>query len=59
MKLSGDVQSVGAWGDVVVLSGKITEDTKLTSNYKYLLRGSVFIETGATLDIEAGTTIYG
>ncbi len=58
-ELSGDVQSVGALGDVVVLSGKITEDTKLTSDYKYLLRSGVFIETGATLDIEAGTTIYG
>ena len=58
-ELAGDLTSVGALGDVVVLSGKITEDTKLTANYKYLLRGGVFVELGATLDIEAGTTIYG
>ena len=58
-ELAGDLTSVGALGDVVVLSWKITEDTKLTANYKYLLRGGVFVELGATLDIEAGTTIYG
>lgn len=46
-------------GSEVVLEGKITEDTKLSKDYKYLLRGPVFVEGGATLNIEAGTTIYG
>ena len=31
-ELAGDLASVGALGDVVVLSGKITEDTKLTNS---------------------------
>ncbi len=50
-------------GDVIVLSGTITEDLKLTKDKKYLLRGGVFIGSGegenVTLAIEPGTVIYG
>lgn len=49
--------------DVVVLSGTMTEDLKLTKDKKYLLRGGVFIGADggktATLTIEPGTIIYG
>ncbi len=49
--------------NVVVLSGTITEDLKLTKDKKYLLRGGVFIGAdggkSVTLTIEPGTIIYG
>ena len=47
---------------VEVLSGAITEDTTLTADTAWLLRGGVFVgddETPVTLTIESGTTIYG
>ena len=43
----------------VVLQGEITSDTTLTANNQYLLRGAVFVRAGATLTIQAGTTIFG
>lgn len=50
-------------GEVVVLSGTITKDMKLTKDKKYLLRGGVFVGAGTgdsvTLTIEPGTVIYG
>jgi len=49
--------------EVVVLSGTITKDLKLTKDKKYLLRGGVFVGAGTgdtvTLTIEPGTVIYG
>lgn len=48
--------------EVIVLSGTITENTTLTSDNEYLLRGGVFVgndEDETVLTIEAGTTIYG
>ena len=44
---------------VVVLEGRLNTDKTLTSAYDYLLRGAVFVESGATLTIEAGVHIYG
>ena len=42
-----------------ILSGEIAADMTLTADVSYLLRGAVFVADGATLTIEAGTTIYG
>jgi hypothetical protein len=44
---------------VVVVTGRITgTENWVNSNY-YVLRGAVFVEDGATLDIQAGTRIVG
>lgn len=40
------------------LSGSIDQDILLTSNTNWLLDGSIFVMSGATLSIEAGTTVY-
>ena len=42
-----------------ILEGKITEDLTLTVDREHILRGAVFVENGATLTIEPGTTIFG
>ena len=42
-----------------ILVGSITEDTKLSKRYKYLLSGSVFVVDSVTLTIEPGTVIIG
>lgn len=39
------------------IRGSIKSDMKLTKDKIYRLRGYVYVESGATLDIEAGTTI--
>ena len=46
-------------GKIILLQGEFTEDTTLTSDYDYLLRGAVFVKDGVTLTIEPGVTIYG
>ncbi len=46
-------------GNWIELSGNITANTTLTSNNKYLLKGFVYVKSGATLNIEAGTIIFG
>jgi hypothetical protein len=47
-------------GDPVVqLTGNITADQTLTAFVTYLLKGQVFIKSGATLTIPAGTVIKG
>jgi hypothetical protein len=43
----------------VVVTGDITTATTWTADNQYLLRGAVFVQPGATLTIQAGTTIYG
>ncbi|TNE53564.1 MAG: hypothetical protein EP338_11110 [Bacteroidetes bacterium] len=40
------------------VSGTIDESITLNASTKYLLSGGVFVSNGATLTIEAGTTIY-
>lgn len=42
-----------------ILTGDITQDTKLSKKYVYLLLGSVFVANNATLTIEPGTVIIG
>jgi hypothetical protein len=42
-----------------ILSGDITEDTKLTKNNVYLLLGDVYVVNNANLIIEPGTVILG
>ena len=42
-----------------ILTGNITEDTKLSKRNVYLLLGSVFVTNNATLTIEPGTIIIG
>lgn len=42
-----------------ILSGTITEDTKLLKKNTYLLLGSVFVSDSTTLTIEPGTVIIG
>ncbi|MCK5401913.1 MAG: hypothetical protein KAJ28_09800 [Flavobacteriaceae bacterium] len=42
-----------------ILSGNITEDTKLYKKYTYMLLGSVYVANSATLTIEPGTVIIG
>ncbi|OEK08332.1 hypothetical protein A8C32_02450 [Flavivirga aquatica] len=42
-----------------ILTGNITEDTKLYKKHVYLLLGSVFVTNNAVLSIEPGTVIMG
>jgi hypothetical protein len=44
---------------VVVVSGRIRGTANWTRNFYYVLRGAVFVEDGATLNIQAGTTVVG
>ncbi len=42
-----------------VVEGDITEDTVWSNDRNYLLGGPIWVRDGATLTIEAGTTVYG
>ena len=44
---------------VVVVTGSITGAESWSNTNYYVLRGAVFVREGATLDIQAGTRIYG
>ena len=44
---------------IVVLEGRLNADKTLSAAYDYLLRGAVFVEGGATLNIEPGVQIFG
>ena len=55
----GDVTTAEEPSGPNILEGKITEDMTLTASREHILRGAVFVENGATLTIEPGTTIYG
>lgn len=44
---------------VIVVTGTITGTMNWTSNFAYVLRGAVFVDEGATLNIQAGTLIAG
>jgi hypothetical protein len=44
---------------VRVVRGRITTNTTLESQFYYVLRGAVFVAEGATLTIQAGTTVVG
>ena len=57
--LQGQTTVPGIDRPVVVVRGRITSDTTWQSQYYYLLRGAVFVDSGATLTIQAGTTVVG
>jgi|CXWL01.1.fsa_nt_gi hypothetical protein len=44
---------------VVVVTGQVRGAESWTNNFVYLLRGAVFVEDGATLNIQAGTLVVG
>ena len=44
---------------VVVVTGEIEGTMNWTNNFVYVLRGAVFVNDGATLNIQAGTLIAG
>ena len=44
---------------VIVVTGSVTGTENWTSNFYYVLRGAVFVEDGATLNIAAGTRVIG
>jgi hypothetical protein len=44
---------------VIVVTGEINSTVNWTSNYYYVLRGAVFVNDGATLNIAAGTRVIG
>lgn len=44
---------------VVVVTGQIDGTENWTNNFYYVLRGAVFVPEGATLNIQAGTTVIG
>lgn len=46
-------------GGVVIVNGEITSDTTWTASNEYLIQGALFVRSGATLTIQAGTTIFG
>jgi hypothetical protein len=50
---------IGSANAQIVVSGNITTNTTWTKNNTYLLQGFVYVKNGATLTIEAGTTIKG
>ena len=56
---SGDVITAEEPSGPNILEGKITVDLTLKASREHVLRGAVFVENGATLTIEPGTTIYG
>lgn len=56
---SAPVQVTTSGAPVEVISQNITTNTVWTSNKEYLLQGFIKVTNGATLTIEAGTTIKG
>ncbi len=44
---------------VCVVSGRINSDTTFDTNSYWVLRGAVFVESGATLTLDAGTEVFG
>lgn len=60
-RFEGDptADSLGCLEEEVELTGDITSDLMLTSDKHYRLVSGVFVRSGATLTIEAGTTILG
>ena len=44
---------------VIVVTGEINGTESWTSNFYYVLRGAVFVNEGATLNIQAGTRVIG
>ena len=49
----------GVTPDTIEVEGDITEDTTWSADNTYLMKNVVRVQSGATLTIEAGTTIFG
>jgi hypothetical protein len=58
-QLAPPVNVPGIDRPVVVVTGEIDGTTNWTSNFIYVLRGAVFVNAGATLNIQAGTLVAG
>ncbi len=54
-----DPQNAAYGNPTVTVSTSITSNTTWTSNNVYLLQGLIYVESGATLTIQAGTIIRG
>jgi hypothetical protein len=59
MDLRGQVSVPGIDKPVVVHSGRLTSSETWQAQYYHVLRGAFFVESGATLTIEPGTTVVG
>jgi hypothetical protein len=57
--LAGPFNVPGIDKPVFVVTGSVTGSENWTSNNYYVLRGAVFVEDGATLNIAAGTRVIG
>jgi hypothetical protein len=57
--LRGQVTVPGIDKPVVVVRGRLSGSHTWESRYYYVLRGVVFVNEGATLTIQAGTTVVG
>jgi hypothetical protein len=55
--ITTDLAVDGGSGSTVNISANITTDTTWTASNTYVLKDYIFVEPGATLTIEAGTTI--
>jgi hypothetical protein len=44
---------------VIVVTGSVSGTENWTNNFYYVLRGAVFVQDGATLNIQAGTRVIG
>jgi hypothetical protein len=44
---------------VIVVTGSVSGTENWTNNFYYVLRGAVFVQEGATLNIQAGTRVIG
>ncbi len=53
------LQSVFAFASNIIVSGNLTVNTTFTNDNTYLLKGFVYVKSGATLTIQPGTIIYG
>ena len=47
------------YADAIEISGNITANTTWLKSNTYLLKGFVYVKSGATLTIEPGTIIFG
>ncbi len=54
-----DPTPTGPTGSTIELTGDISTNTFLTENNKYILKGFVYVKSGAVLSIEPGTVIRG
>jgi hypothetical protein len=56
---SGTTPTPNPTPSVVVKNGEITGSETWTNDNQYLIQGALFVREGATLTIQAGTTIFG